>query len=379
MPTLLERLVTSYKGENIRYPQLREITLAQWLLESARATSGLATEHYNFGGLKWRPEMRPHATRIMYDAHDGPEAYCKFATIESFINGYWAFINRAPYSGWEEHVDSGEEFINFIGPIYCPDDGYVSQVLGLAPEARQLLSESSSNPIAVAQPQTGRLIGKIVIDPGHGGTANLPGSSANNAISFTGVKEKKLTLEFALLLEEMIQVHSGNDHTETILTRRTDVNVSGDGRAGLAGEHTADLFLSLHFNGGGSSSTRGTEAFYRAEANRNQNLEEDIRFTRTVQDAVFNALKEIDDHAVDRGAKPDTESGPGALGVLNDERLGNTPRPRKCHSSLVEIEFIDKQAVDRLLISGTEALANRRHVMDRLGAAIVDYLKEMNP
>jgi len=93
---LLKRLLTVYKGEDIRYPQLRAVTLAQWMLESGRATSALAKEHYNFGGIKWRPEMAAYATKIKYEANDGVDYYCKFATIESFINGYWAFLSGRP-------------------------------------------------------------------------------------------------------------------------------------------------------------------------------------------------------------------------------------------------------------------------------------------
>jgi N-acetylmuramoyl-L-alanine amidase len=78
---LLLRLADVYAGESIRHPQLRAVTLAQWMVESGRATSKLATEHYNFGGLKWRREMASFATRILYEAHDGKEYYCKFATI----------------------------------------------------------------------------------------------------------------------------------------------------------------------------------------------------------------------------------------------------------------------------------------------------------
>ncbi len=33
---------------------LKEVTLSQWLLESARATSKLAVSANNFAGLKWR-------------------------------------------------------------------------------------------------------------------------------------------------------------------------------------------------------------------------------------------------------------------------------------------------------------------------------------
>src|SRR5215510_2923406 len=131
---LLLRLVDVYVGENIRHPQLRAVTLAQWMVESGRGTSKLARDHYNFGGLKWRKEMAAFATRVSYEAHDGKDYYCKFATIENFINGYWAFLNRAPYSGWEEHIDSGEDFIRFIGPIYTPKPSYADDVLALVPE-----------------------------------------------------------------------------------------------------------------------------------------------------------------------------------------------------------------------------------------------------
>jgi N-acetylmuramoyl-L-alanine amidase len=123
---LLVKLVEIYRGEKIRHANLRAITLAQWMLESGRATSNLAKQHYNFGGIKWRKEMAPFATRILYEAKDGADFYCKFATIESFINGYWAFLNCAPYSGWEEQADDPEDFINFIGPIYSPSKGMQS-------------------------------------------------------------------------------------------------------------------------------------------------------------------------------------------------------------------------------------------------------------
>jgi hypothetical protein len=88
---LLQKLVTIYRGEEIRYPQLRAVTLAQWMLESGRARSDLAKLHYNFGGIKWRREMAPHATKIEYEASDGVDDYCKFATIENFSPGIGRF------------------------------------------------------------------------------------------------------------------------------------------------------------------------------------------------------------------------------------------------------------------------------------------------
>jgi N-acetylmuramoyl-L-alanine amidase len=174
--SLLLRLVEVYRGENIRHPNLRAVTLAQWMLESRRATSKLAKEHYNFGGLKWRKELVPFATKISYKANDGVGFYCKFATLESFINGYWAFLSHARYSGWEEHADDAEDFIRFIGPIYTPTKNYAGKVLALVSEAEGLLSAPPAPPhawLAAAAPAgAATTLGTIVIDPGHGGTTS---------------------------------------------------------------------------------------------------------------------------------------------------------------------------------------------------------------
>ena len=241
---LLNRLATVYLGENIRYPTRRPVTFAQWMLESGRATSKLAKDHYNFGGLKWRPEMAGFATRIKFEAHDGVDFYCKFATIESFIRGYWAFIDRAPNSGWEQHVSSPEDFIGFIGPIYTPSRNYARRVLNLVPNADQILADALSAGPGSTTTGTTRL-GTIVIDPGHGGTAKMPGSSANNAISASGVKEKKLTLDFCFILRDELtrQASAANEEVKVVLTRTTDINMPGSKRAGMAFENRAKLFL----------------------------------------------------------------------------------------------------------------------------------------
>lgn len=376
---LLKRLATIYAGENIRHPQLRAVTLAQWLLESGRATSDLARLHLNFGGLKWRPEMAGFATRVEYEASDGVDFYCKFATIESFINGYWRFINRPPYSGWEGHVSTPEDYIGFIGPIYTPTPGYAAKVLNLVPEAEALLAVGEAS----AETETGGVtrLGTIVIDPGHGGTVDLPGSSQNNAMSFSGVKEKKLTLDFCLILRDQLlsQARRAREDIKVVMTRTTDVNLSGAARAGLALQHRARLFLCLHFNGSQNRDTRGSETFFRAAENGNINLAEDIAFATAINTAMFTALKEIDPQATDRGVKPDTQTGPGALGVLNDERLGNTQRPPtdQCRAAYVEMEFITNRRVDRLLISGPDAIANRTRVMSAIAKAIRKHMKEM--
>lgn len=381
MPTnqLLERLALLYSKEKIHHLKLKEVTLAQWMLESGRATSKLAKEHYNFGGLKWRPEMVPYATPVSYEAHDGVDKYCKFATIESFINGYWAFINRAPYSGWEEHVSSGEEYIKFIGPIYTPSAGYVDKVLALVPEAKELLDNASATPVITAETTTLPLLGTIVLDPGHGGTSTVGGSSPNNAISASGVKEKKLTLDFCLILQDSLKKAAAkkSKQIKVVLTRTGDVNVGVVARAKFAATHQADLFLCIHFNGSGDKTVRGVETFFRAKVNVNLNLAEDMDFANVVNASLFDSLNSLGTGAKNRGVKPDTQTGPGKLGVMNDNSLGNNTRPIMCRSCYVELEFITNPPVDKLLISGPSALGNRQVIMNNLAKTIVDYLEKI--
>jgi N-acetylmuramoyl-L-alanine amidase len=379
---LLKRLVSVYRGETIQYPQLRAVTLAQWMLESARGTSQLAKQHYNFGGIKWRKEMVPYATRIKYEANDGVDYYCKFATLENFINGSWAFLNRAPNSGWEEHVDTGEDFIRFIGPIYTPSPKYDSRVLALVPKAESLLAEESIAavaPEAVIATDAGRDLGVVVLDPGHGGTKKNGGSSANNAISRSGVKEKKLTLDFCLILRDelMKQAQAANERVRVILTRETDVNPSLVERAKVAADNKANLFLCLHFNGFDKPAARGSETFFRAKEKGNLNLEDDTAFARTVHEALLGAIAALDPNAQDRHVKPDTESGPGGLTVLDDKLLGNDKRQDMCRSAYIEAEFITNPAVDTLLVSGPDAIANRTKVMTAVAKAIRAQLKAM--
>ena len=379
---LLQKLAEVYRGDVIQYPELKAVTLAQWMLESGRATSKLAKLHYNFGGLKWRREMVPYATRIEYEAHDGVDFYCKFATVENFISGYWAFLNRTPYTGWEEHVETQEDFIRFIGPIYTPTRNYANKVLDLVPEATELLAPVPPREMVAADDVIAEAaggLGTIVIDPGHGGTASLPGSSANNAISKSGVKEKKLTLDFCLILRDELlrQASSAGETINVVLTRTTDVNLAGESRARMAFTNRAKLFLCLHFNGSSNASTRGTETFFRAASNTNLNLADDIAFATDVHKALFGAFKAMDAGAKDRGVKPDTESGPGSLGVMNDHALGNDQVAKMCRSAYIEAEFITNAAADKLIVSGPDAIPNRSKLMGAVAKAIRAHMKAM--
>ena len=371
---LLTRLAYLYSSEPIRYPHLRLVSFAQWMLESGRGKSALAKEHYNFAGLKYRPEMAAYAKKVMYEAHDGLDAYCKFATLEHFIDGYWAFLQRAPYTGWEAHTDTPEDFIRFIGPTYTPTPGYSEKVLALVPEARRILDAAAASPA----PSTSgaQNIGTIVLDPGHGGEAKLGGSSPNNAISVSGVKEKKLALDFCFILRDLLlsQAQAAGQTIRVVLTRTKDINVSIAERASLAGSNNASAFLCWHFNGFHVPQVAGVETYFAAASNGNANVLEDAAFAQAVHNGLLQGMRQINPGAKDRGVKQDSESGPGRMGVLSDIALGNSARVKKCVAAYVEAEFISNPTVDKLLISGPDAIPNRHKVLAKVATAIRDHM-----
>lgn len=272
---LFKKLARTYQGLAIAYPHLKAVTLAQWALESGWGTSRLATQHLNFGGLKYRPEMAPYARKVRYKAHDGEEDYCAFDSLEEFITGYWAFLERSPYAGWEDHTASPADFIGFIGPIYCPGNPqYAALVLSLLPEAEALLQEESSG--AAAPPGTGRSpeatealrrkqIKKIAIDPGHGMSNRRWGVYDPGAVhEEAGIRyeEAAIALKYGLTLRGSFRARG----QKVFMTRDDAEDHTPVGRrANFAEEAGCDVFISLHLNDFEDDRVNGLEVLYRDE------------------------------------------------------------------------------------------------------------------
>lgn len=375
MPDLFDSLVARYKAVDIAFPSLKSITLAQWILESGRGTSRLAKDHLNFGGLKWRSEMVGFATPVQFEAHDGLDFYCKFATLDAFILGFWRFLDRSPYEGFEEEAaKSPEAFIRFIGPIFNPaGDEYVDQVLKLKPEAEIRLNAAPTPSSGVAPPAVAGAPMVIVIDPGHGGTAIVGGSSPNNAKSPSGELEKNWTLDFAkrtrtAVLQKALEL---GKNVNVILTRETDVNIGLSARANVARNKGAKLFLSIHFNGF-NGSARGVETLIH---NNNVNKAEDRVFAQVVQGKVLAAMRAMNPGTKDREVK---EQG---LGALSDIALGNTLASHPCRACMVEVEFMDTVAVEGLFrlspatpAEATKTAGNRQRIADAMADALLSQL-----
>ena len=97
---------------------------------------------------------------------------------------------------------------------------------------------------------------RIAIDPGHGGIDN-------GKVGRSGVKEKDINLEIALLLQDQLLDALGVD---VVLTRIEDELVALEGRAEIANAEGADLFISIHCNGWFHPDAGGFETFFLSPA-----------------------------------------------------------------------------------------------------------------
>ncbi len=98
----------------------------------------------------------------------------------------------------------------------------------------------------------GLKVGKIVIDPGHGG-------KDSGSIGYGGIKEKDVTLAIAKQLKEELE---SKLNVEVILTRDNDTFLPLEQRTAVANVESADLFISLHANASRNNRVGGIETFY---------------------------------------------------------------------------------------------------------------------
>lgn len=208
-------------------------------------------------------------------------------------------------------------------------------VLGAKNSAKDKHSQNNdpAAPVRVADPTAtgqrslvrtlGLKIGRIVIDPGHGG-------HDSGTIGPGGLEEKDVVLDVALRLGKLLQQRLGED---VVFTRSDDTFIPLEERTAIANRERADLFISVHANSSPESDVRGVETYYlnftsqpdslKVAARENaasdasihqlsdlvkkialsDKLEESREFASDVQGSLYDGLKKGNSGFKDRGVK----------------------------------------------------------------------------
>ena len=98
----------------------------------------------------------------------------------------------------------------------------------------------------------GLKIGKIVIDPGHGG-------HDTGTIGPNGLEEKDLVLDVGRRLGKLLETRLG---AQVVYTRKGDTFIPLETRTAIANQARADLFVSIHANSSYDPGARGVETYY---------------------------------------------------------------------------------------------------------------------
>lgn len=220
-----------------KYKILPSISIAQAILESNWGRSELAEKANNLFGIK--------------GDHNG-ESYT--VATKEFVDGKFITVEAAfrKYPSWNESIEDHGQFFTstnwrkdnykkVVGETnyrtaalelsksgYATDPNYAKKLTDLI-EAHNLTEYDAG----IAEGKTG---GRIVVDPGHGGTD--PGASGN------GLTEKVWNLEVSKIIADKLD-ELGHF---VKLTRVGDETVGLSQRAKIANDWNADVFLSVHFN-----------------------------------------------------------------------------------------------------------------------------------
>ena len=224
----------------------------------------------------------------------------------------------------------------------------------------------------------GLKIGRIVIDPGHGG-------HDTGTIGPTGLREKDVVLDVGLRLRKLLERSAG---CEVVMTRSDDTFIPLEERTAIANAKAADLFVSIHANASGDRSARGIETYYlnftsspeslQVAARENatsqesvhqpqdlikkialtEKIEESAEFARQVQREVHRHTAELTGNQPDRGVKK------APFVVL----IGaNMP------SVLAEISFLTNPRDEKSLKRGEY----REKIAEALYEGILDYVNHL--
>ncbi|HEX9507839.1 MAG TPA: N-acetylmuramoyl-L-alanine amidase, partial [Myxococcales bacterium] len=224
----------------------------------------------------------------------------------------------------------------------------------------------------------GLKIGKIVIDPGHGG-------HDTGTIGPTGLKEKDLTLDVALRLGKMIEEKLGAD---VVYTREDDTFVPLEDRTALANQVKADMFISIHANSSRDHSARGVETYYLNFAASEEAMEVAARENALAQASLHDLQDMVKKIARNEKIEESRELAADVQLSLTKrlQRNGKTPKNRgvkrapfvvligaNMPSVLAEVSFLSNPSDETLLKKGD----HRQRIAEGLFSGVSSYLESL--
>jgi len=195
-------------------------------------------------------------------------------------------------------------------------------------------------------------VDRIVIDAGHGGKD--PG-----AVSKSGLQEKQITLELALLTAKMIKESLKK---EVVLTRTKDEYISLQERSAIANSGKGDIFVSIHINASTDREATGTEVYiYNTEPTDKKSgglaLRENMEYAKT--GGVSSILSELSSKSNDylsillAGNILDNVTGYADVESRNKNMILRAPFYVIAHANmpavLLEVAFITNPAEEKKL------------------------------
>jgi N-acetylmuramoyl-L-alanine amidase len=226
----------------------------------------------------------------------------------------------------------------------------------------------------------GLKIGRIVIDPGHGG-------HDTGTIGPHGLMEKDICLDVALRLGKLIEQKLPS--AEVVYTRKDDTFVSLEERTAIANQAHADLFISIHANSSHDPEARGIETYYLNFASSAESMDVAARENATSEESLHNLQdliqkiarnEKIEESKELAGDIQDTLSQRLQLVSRGERNRGVKKAPfvvligANMPSVLSEISFVSNPNDERLL----RKAAQRQRIADGLYRGISAYLGNLN-
>jgi len=226
----------------------------------------------------------------------------------------------------------------------------------------------------------GLKIGRLVIDPGHGG-------HDTGTIGPTGLMEKDLCLDVALRLGKIIEQRLPG--AEVIYTRSDDSFVPLEERTNIANQSKADLFISIHANSSRDTGARGIETYYLNMKGSAEAMEVAARENATAQEGVHDLENLVKKIAQTEKIDESKEFAQDIQESLSKriQKSGKNIRNRGVRkapfvvligadmpSILTEVSFLSNPADEKLLKQPEQ----RQKVAEGLFQGIFSYLQNMN-